>query len=378
MRGALLLYTASTERLKGTQVSIIAQQGENVPHNATEKTSSADRSDSRFQILSLSGGGYRGLFTARILADFEKRIGAPIATRFDLIAGTSIGGILALALAMEVPAERMVSLFEKHGTEIFKKRGSFLGYLRSPYTQVSLSSLLQSDTLFGQRTIGECKHRVIVPAINHTTGRPVVFKTPHHATFSADYHHRLVDVALATSAAPGFFPRYTFNNCQYVDGGLFANAPGLLALHEAEHFLGQNRQDIHIMAVGTMSAKFTVDPHRNRNGGALDWGGWKPANMPKRLFGVSISAQETLVHHLLGHAISSNQYHHLDEDLADERARAVALDKTDRAAREILLGSAVECAKRAIGSEQILEVLNRRALRPIFYHGENASSAQGL
>jgi len=131
------------------------------------------------------------------------------------------------------------------------------------------------------------------------------------------------------------------------------------------------------MAVGTMSAKFTLDPHRNRNGGALDWGGWMPANMPKRLFGVSISAQETLVHHLLGHAIAPGQYHHLDEDLTDERARAVALDKTDRAAREILLGSAAECAKRALGNASILALLDRPAPTPTFHYGEHANPAQG-
>lgn len=347
------------------------------PHEVAGTKASVAGPSSRFQILSLSGGGYRGLFTARILADLEEHIDAPIASRFDLIAGTSIGGILALALALEVPARRMVTLFEEHGEDIFKKRRSFLGYLRSPYTQSSLATLLESDALFGQRTIGACRHRVIVPAINHTTGRPVLFKTPHHPNFSADHKHRLVDVALATSAAPGFFPRHTFNSCQYVDGGLFANAPGLLALHEAEHFLGQQRPNLHVMAIGTMSAKFTVDPHRNRNGGALDWGGWKPANMPKRLFGVSISAQETLVHHLLGHAIAPGQYHHLDEDLTDERARAVALDKTDRAAQEILLGSAVECAKRVLGNASIQALLDRIAQSPTFHHGEHANPAQG-
>lgn len=358
-------------------MTVIVEQREDDPHDLKGSAHSAVRPDSPFRILSLSGGGYRGLFTARILADLEERIGAPIATRFDLIAGTSIGGILALALALEVPAKQMVTMFEERGDDIFKKRWSLLSYLRSPYTQASLAVLLQSDTLFGQRTLGACMHRVIVPAINHTTGRPVLFKTPHHPSFCTDHKHRLVDVALATSAAPGFFPRHVFNNCQYVDGGLFANAPGLLALHEAEHFLGQPRQNLHVMAIGTMSAKFTVDPHRNRDGGALDWGGWKPANMPKRLFGVSISSQETLVHHLLGHAIASGQYHHLDEDLTDERARAVALDKTDRAAREILLGSAAECAKRALGNPLTLALLDRPAPKPTFHHGEHANPAQG-
>ncbi|MDE2627936.1 MAG: patatin-like phospholipase family protein, partial [Burkholderiales bacterium] len=58
-----------------------------------------------FQILALSGGGFRGLYTAKVIADVESDIGAPIGSRFDLITGTSIGGILALALALEIPAQ---------------------------------------------------------------------------------------------------------------------------------------------------------------------------------------------------------------------------------------------------------------------------------
>ncbi|WP_317617461.1 patatin-like phospholipase family protein [Ralstonia pseudosolanacearum] len=59
---------------------------------------------SRFQILALSGGGYRGLFTARILAEIERQIDAPIGSRFDLVTGTSIGGILALGIVFKTPA----------------------------------------------------------------------------------------------------------------------------------------------------------------------------------------------------------------------------------------------------------------------------------
>src|SRR6202051_1718525 len=67
-----------------------------------------------FQVLALSGGGYRGLYMAKIIADIEAADGVPFARLFDLIAGTSIGGILALALALEIPASRMVELFTDH------------------------------------------------------------------------------------------------------------------------------------------------------------------------------------------------------------------------------------------------------------------------
>jgi len=329
---------------------------------------------SRFQVLALSGGGYRGLFTAKILADFEQHLGAPIATRFDLLAGTSIGGILALALSLEIPAERMVRLFERHGADIFRRRWSFLGIWRAPYSQAPLGDLLAAEDLFGDQTLEACKHPVLVPSINYSTGNPVLFKTPHHPDFSRDWRYRLVDVALATSAAPGFFPRHTFDNRQYVDGGLFANAPGVLAVHEAQHFFGRTREQLHVVAIGTMSSRFTVDPRRNRGGGTIDWGGWNPAATPKRLFGIAISAQESLVHHLLRHRLLEGQYHHVDDELTDERARAVALDKSDAAAQEVLLGSGAEKAKWCLGNASFRELFKHVPAPPVFYHGANAQN----
>lgn len=333
----------------------------------------AEDAGTPFHILALSGGGFRGLYTAKILADIEQHTGQHIARCFDLIAGTSIGGIVALALALEIPAERMVALFERHGEAIFKSRPSLFGMWRSTYTQDALRALLGSDDLFGDRLLGECSHRVLVPSINYTTGAPVIFKTPHHPDFFRDWQLRMVDIALATSAAPGFFPRHTFNNCQYIDGGLFANAPGLVALHEATHFLGAACPDIHLAAIGTMSSRFTVDPRRNRQGGTYDWGGMKPSTMPKRLFGVSISAQEQLVDSLLTHQLPRSQYHHIDDEAVDQRARAIALDRADAAAREVLLGTGAERAKWCLGNSTFRALLQHRAAQPTFFHGPHAN-----
>ncbi|MDZ7854774.1 CBASS cGAMP-activated phospholipase [Sphaerotilus sp.] len=322
-------------------------------------------------MLALSGGGYRGLYTAKILADLEQEIGGPIAQRFDLIAGTSIGGILALAVAMEIPAEQMVRLFEQHGQEIFRRRLSLWGILRAPYSPEPLKQLLSEPKLFGEQTLGVCKHPVIVPAINYSTGQPQLFKTPHHSSFKRDHRFRLVDIALATSAAPGYFPRHTFNNNQYVDGGLYANAPGLLALHEAQTFLGQPSEAVHMMSIGTMSSKFTADPRRNRSGGTYDWGGFHPANMPKRLFGLSISVQESLSDFMLKHRLGA-RYVPIDDVLTDERARAVALDIANAPAREVLIGAASEKSKASLGRDDCQSFLRHRCATPKFYCGPNA------
>lgn len=318
----------------------------------------------RFQALALSGGGYRGLYTARLLADVEQHLGTPLATHFDLIAGTSIGGILALALASRIPAERIVRLFEQHGPAIFAKRAR--GYFRSKYASEPLAELLAADDLFGDRLLGTCQHPVIIPAINFTTGKPVLFKTAHHPTFVRDRQLRLVDIALATSAAPTYFPRHVFNSSQYVDGGLFANAPALLAVHEAEHFFNAPIARVHVLAIGTMSAKFTVDPRRNRAGGALSWGGWWPMETSAQLFGLAISVQETLVDYMVRHRLG-DRYCHVDDDLKDEQARAVALDKATPAATEVLVGTAHERAKWALGDPAFRAFLAHRPSAPVFH-----------
>lgn len=319
----------------------------------------------RFQALALSGGGFRGLYTARLLADVEQQLGHPVATRFDLIAGTSIGGILALALACEIPAERIVTLFEKHGADIFRRR-SWLGYFQSKYSSTPLANLLSEADLFGDRVLADCRHPVLVPAINFTTGKPVVFKTSHHPTLLQNKTLSLTDVALATSAAPTYFPRHVLQNSQYVDGGLFANAPAMLAVHEAEYFFKQPIDSIHVLAVGTMSAKFTVDPRRNRKGGLLSWGGANPVETSAQLFGLTISTQESLVDFMVRHRLG-DRYCHLDDALTDEQARAVALDKATPAAAEVLLGTAHERAKWAFGDTNFRALLAHQAAPATFY-----------
>ena len=337
-------------------------------HNNTNATSAP-----AFQVLALSGGGYRGLYTTRIIADIEKADGVPFARHFNLIAGTSIGGILALALALEIPAKQMVELFAEHGDEIFAKQdGAFFGYARAPYSAQGLKALLQREEVFGQRLLGACRHPVLIPTINYSTGQAQMFKTSHHPSFVRDHAAPLVDVALATSAAPGYFPRHLYDNCQYVDGGLYANAPGSLALHEATEFFHQELGAIRLLSIGTMSARFTADPTRSPDGGAIDWGGANPLEMPRRLFSLAISVQETLSCQMLRHRLTDERYFHIDDPLTEDSSHAVGLDKTDGAAREVLLGTAGQRSKICLGDARFQSFLKHTSPAPIFYHGQYA------
>ncbi|MGN5476622.1 hypothetical protein ACTMU2_05130 [Cupriavidus basilensis] len=124
------------------------------------------------------------------------------------------------------------------------------------------------------------------------------------------------------------------------------------------------------MAIGAMSSKFTVNPRRNREGGTYDWGGINPSNMPKRLFGLSISVQEALSDFMLSHLLPG-RYVLIDDDLTDQRARAVGMEKADQAAREVLLGAASERSKICIGSRDVQPFLEAsRPMPDVLLRGE--------
>ena len=147
-----------------------------------------DEKPAEFRILSLAGGGYLGFYTACVLAELEEQAGEPLGRRFDLIAGTSVGGILAIALAFEIPMATIRSLFLEHGTRIFSARGlpsnpvsklrdltrSVLG---PKYNGIALNKALV--THLGRRTMAEARHAVVVPAVNITLSKTKVFKSPH-------------------------------------------------------------------------------------------------------------------------------------------------------------------------------------------------------
>jgi patatin-like phospholipase/acyl hydrolase len=233
-----------------------------------------------FRILSLAGGGYLGLFTAVVLAGLEARAGEPLGRRFDLIAGTSVGGILAVSLAYEVPMQTIVDLFLTRGSEVFSPRalpsgpvGRMLDLGRSvlgpKYDGKALRAAL--DDALGTRTLAEARHAVVIPAVNVTRSLTKVFKTPHGAASFGDEAVRAVDVAMATSAAPAYFPAVRIGDSLYADGGMFAVAPDLVALHEAEHFLKVGASRVRMLSLGTATAGYQPAGAAEVADGAVGW-----------------------------------------------------------------------------------------------------------
>ncbi len=234
----------------------------------------------QFRILSLSGGGYLGLYSAGILEELEARAGEPLGRRFDLIAGTSIGGILALALGFEVPMATIKKLFLEHGEEIFPLGGHPSGTISRvlDMARSALGPKYSGDALraallqhFDEQTLSHAKHQLVIPAVNVSDGCTKVFKTPSDKTAEADGAVSVVDVAMATCAAPGYFPSVRIGEQVFADGGVYATAPDQVALHEAEHFLGIDRADIRMLSIGTATEGYVPSEEVSEDAGAVGW-----------------------------------------------------------------------------------------------------------
>jgi len=222
---------------------------------------------SRFQILSLVGGGIRGAFITSYLMELEQKLGRPIAESFDLIAGTSTGGIIAAGLAYGYSAEKMHDFYIKYAK---KRAGKSLDVVfRSRFCNHSLVESLVEG--FGDDILADVKcTRLIMPAVNLTKGEPHVFRSNHLPKAVHDQNIKIVDAVAATTAAPTYFPHRTIGDSVFVDGGLWAADPSLLAVAEAIRVQQFEKKldpdapiltnDIHLMSVGTGKAEFSTTP----------------------------------------------------------------------------------------------------------------------
>jgi uncharacterized protein len=228
-----------------------------------------------FRILSLDGGGIKGAFTASVLATIENEIGEPIGDYFDLIAGTSTGGILALGLGFRIPAQKILNFYRDRGHEIFPSTGRLgRGLLRQLFTTKHYRRTLRTalSEVLEDRKFGESQNRLIIPTYDAIGGRIALLKTAHHERFKYDINALAVDVALATSAAPTYFdasPFPLYTGSSYVDGGVWANSPILAAVIEAFSFLKVPLDQMDVLSVGTTSTPFNIAS--NRRAGILKW-----------------------------------------------------------------------------------------------------------
>lgn len=233
------------------------------------------------RVLVIEGGGIKGITGLHVLKHIESlelpdkhgtKKKQRISDLFDLVVGTSTGGIIAWALTVpqlddvHTPANsatKVLDLYCKHGSEIFKAnwfRRRWTPRLFVPkYSSKGLRRLVHR-VLDGAR-VGQALTKVMTPAWDLTNAREEMFKSWRE-------DRAMADAALATSAAPTFFAPHKANGCHYIDGGLFANDPSPCAIAEARRLWGNEQLSILVLDIGGGAPK--VGPKR---GGILSWVG---------------------------------------------------------------------------------------------------------
>lgn len=233
--------------------------------------------DRPFRILSIDGGGICGILPAAVLAEIETRFlgGASIARHFDMIAGTSTGGIIALGLGHGKTAREIRDIYVERGGLIFPPAG-MIGRLFRRARRIARyaydSRALEDELLrtFGDAPFGSAQTRLCIPSFEGRHGEPWIYKTPHHPDYKKDQFERMVRVGLATSAAPTFLKALPNNGYVMVDGGLWANNPVMNALVDALTCFDLDRSQIQILSLGCGETTFKVDESKAQ-GGLFHW-----------------------------------------------------------------------------------------------------------
>ena len=237
------------------------------------------------RILSIDGGGIRGIIPALVLAEVEKRTGRPIARLFDLIAGTSTGGILALGLSIPknppgplYTASQLAAMYERDSARIFSRslfhKLAACGNLRrAKYSADGIEDVLLD--YFGDSRLSHAATEVLITSYEIERSFPFFFRSAI-ARERSDYDFPAREIARATSAAPSYFEPMKLLTGTYtdhytlIDGGVFANNPAACALVEA-HTTQPEAADFLVVSLGTGELTYSLPYQQAKNWGVVRW-----------------------------------------------------------------------------------------------------------
>lgn len=251
------------------------------------------------RVLSVDGGGIKGVYACAFLAELEEHLeregkSSCLHEYFDLMSGTSTGGIITIGLAMGFSARQILEMYVSRGPQIFAQdqRGiSGLGQRIKTFGRSASGPAYKTEALragltalLQNRQLGDAKTRLVIPSIHAQTLRPYIFKTRHSPRFARDHKELAVTVALATGAAPTFFEGHTTpSGVTMLDGGLGANNPVAIAVSEAVGELAWHAENIRVLSISC-----TTEPSSMR----------ADASKPNLAFGKGVSALMSAQNHM--------------------------------------------------------------------------------
>lgn len=229
-----------------------------------------------FKVLSIDGGGIRGIYPAVFLQETEDRCGS-IRDHFDLVAGTSTGGIIAIGIGLGLSVKSIAELYCVQGQQVFpprwydRKAARFFRKLFRPsHDHKALEAALKAA--FQERLLGESGSRLVIPAFVGPNPQITVFKTDHHPDYRRDWQSPAWEVARATSAAPTFFAGHASEKAFFLDGGVWANNPVMCAVVEALSTYEIGPEQIRVLSLGTGNVAQRLK-ERALRAGVIGWRG---------------------------------------------------------------------------------------------------------
>lgn len=294
------------------------------------------------KILSIDGGGIRGIIPAIILAEIERRSGQPIVTLFDLIAGSSTGAILAMGLTVpdeqgnpRFTAEEMARLYETEGATIFsrtmwRRMQSLNSITTVKYPATGIDSVL--DYCFGDHNLSDSLGNVLITSYEIQRRQPWFFRS-RKARNASTCDFKMHDVVRASTSAPTYFePAQIFHPdadsyFALIDGAMQANNPALCAYVEARDKNPQTN-DFLMLSLGTGDTKEPIDFEDARSWGLAGWS----QHMMDIVFDAMSSTVDYQIRRLLPICRDGNQHYYrfqtrLDsasDDLDDASAKNIA------------------------------------------------------
>jgi patatin-like phospholipase/acyl hydrolase len=319
------------------------------------------------RVLSIDGGGIRGIIPARILTELEQRTGAPVSALFDVMAGTSTGGILVLGLTKPVKgtncpahsAAQMMEFYAELGPVIFSKPlGHWLtslnGLVRSRYPDGTVERVLTD--FFGDARLKDATTSVFIPSYELERHTPFFFRSAMART-RPDYDFPMHVVARSTSAAPTYFPPEripipgTSGYYALIDGGVFANNPAACAYVETRVNYSE-AADITLVSLGTGKSNPPVSLAK-----AEDWGvaQWARPILDTVLDGVSSTVEYQMRSLLPARPDGTDRYFRLQTTLSERNS---SLDNATRENLKALRAQASRLVEERSGEiDRICEAL---------------------
>jgi patatin-like phospholipase/acyl hydrolase len=277
------------------------------------------------RVLAIDGGGIRGLIPALVLSELERRAGRRVFELFDMIAGTSTGGILACALCAPdpLPASELVKLYEEEGPDIFDRSifqrvRSAEGLLDEKYDDAALDRAL--ERFLGHKRLSETRPDLIVPSYDTALPGPYFFKTSKARETPDTDDFPLSVVARATSAAPTYFEPVGTGEKALVDGGVFATNPAMCAFAEVLNDVTIRQVVLLSLGTGERTNKRTFDEIK-------DWG---LAMWARPILDVVFDGVSDAVHYQLERVLTGERYWRFQAELT------LASDDLDDASEENL------------------------------------------